>query len=333
MRFAFTDDQKVLHRAVRDLLADVCPTSVVRDATEDRPDGLWSSIVALDLPLGMVDDRDGGLGLDDVDLVGCFEAAGAYALPLPLVETVAVAAPLFSRLRDADTLDRIGRGEAIFTASLDGSGIVPWSTGSEVIVRADRALWWLAADTPLRSVASVDRSRPLHVLGELPESARLLTRDQDIIRGAWSRGVVATAAQLLGLAGTMLAMTVEFAKGREQFGVPIGSFQAVKHRLVDALVALEMARPVVYAAAWSLAVGDENVTRDCAAAKAMASDAATTVARAALQCHGAIGYTTEYDLHLFMKRAWALASSWGTADSHRRTLAGELGFGYPTNEQ
>ena len=114
----------------------------------------------------------------------------------------------------------------------------------------------------------------------------------------------------------MLAMTVEYAKERRQFGVPIGSFQAVKHHLADVALALEFCRPLVYRGAWSIAHADDGRSVHVAMAKARASEAALRAGRVALQVHGAIGYTTEYDLHLWMKRAWALAASWGDAAWH-----------------
>jgi alkylation response protein AidB-like acyl-CoA dehydrogenase len=136
--------------------------------------------------------------------------------------------------------------------------------------------------------------------------------------------VLAAAAILVGLAERMLSMTVDYVTGRRQFGVPVGSFQAVKHRLADAYLAVEFARPAVLAAGWAQASGAADAAEQTSVAKVLASDAATTVARAAIQCHGAIGYTTEYDLHLFAKRAWALAPSWGSANWHRRRLAASL---------
>ena len=134
------------------------------------------------------------------------------------------------------------------------------------------------------------------------------------------RGAYATAAQLLGLADRMIELTVDYAKERKQFGVPIGSFQAVKHHLANARLALEFARPLVYRAAYSVAHDDPDRSVHVSMAKAQASDAAMLASRVALQCHGAIGYTTEYDLHLYMKRAWALARAWGDASWHRRRI-------------
>jgi alkylation response protein AidB-like acyl-CoA dehydrogenase len=126
------------------------------------------------------------------------------------------------------------------------------------------------------------------------------------------------AAQLVGLGQRMLDMTVDYAKQREQFGVPIGSFQAVKHHLADALKELAFARPAVRRAAATLAPPDVSM------AKAMASDAASFSARQALQCHGAIGYTVEHDLHRFLQQTWKLARTFGDAAWHRERIANHL---------
>jgi hypothetical protein len=181
------------------------------------------------------------------------------------------------------------------------------------------------ADVAAEPLPSVDGGRPLARVS-WPEGAGTAVPLAD----ARDRAAVGAAAQLIGLGDRMLAMTAEYVVERKQFGVPIGSFQAVKHHLADALLGLEFARPAVYRAAQSLttaraaeggAARDPRVTRDASMAKAMASDAASGVARAALQCHGAIGYTVEHDLHLFMKRTWALSRTWGDARTHRARVA------------
>jgi alkylation response protein AidB-like acyl-CoA dehydrogenase len=138
------------------------------------------------------------------------------------------------------------------------------------------------------------------------------------------RAALAAAAQLIGLAKRMTEMTVEYANVRQQFGKPIGSFQAVKHHLVDAHAATEMARPLVLRAAWSLSVGASDAAFAVSMAKAAASDAAELSAKKALQVHGAIGYTTECDLHFFLKRTWALARAHGSASWHREQVAAAL---------
>ena len=139
------------------------------------------------------------------------------------------------------------------------------------------------------------------------------------------RAAVAYAAELLGLADRMITIAADYAKDRQQFGKPIGSFQAVKHHLANARVKLEFARPATYRAADSLARQLPDRSEHASMAKALASDAADLAARVALQVHGAIGYTWECDLQLFMKRAWALSAASGDATTHRaRVLAAAL---------
>jgi alkylation response protein AidB-like acyl-CoA dehydrogenase len=124
----------------------------------------------------------------------------------------------------------------------------------------------------------------------------------------------------------MLAQTVAYVKERRQFGVPIGSFQAVKHRLADTLVGLELAAPTVWAAAHDVDVRSAHAGRSISLAKAMASDAATAAARTALQAHGAMGYTDDHHLHLWLKRTWCLAADHGTSAWHRSRIAWDLGL-------
>jgi alkylation response protein AidB-like acyl-CoA dehydrogenase len=138
------------------------------------------------------------------------------------------------------------------------------------------------------------------------------------------RAAAGSAALLIGLADRMITMAADYARERQQFGKPIGSFQAVKHLLADARVKLEFARPATYRAAWSLATSQPTVSHDASMAKAMASDAADRAARVALQVHGAIGYTWECDLHYFMKRTWALSRAWGDAPTHRQLVLASI---------
>jgi hypothetical protein len=176
---------------------------------------------------------------------------------------------------------------------------------------------------------SVDGARKLSRVAWQPHPDTLLSDGEaarEQIRRAWNRAALGTSAQLLGLGETMLAMTVEYVSERKQFGVPVGSFQAVKHQLADARLALSFATPAVHRAAHTMAGGHPDAHRDVSMAKAMASEAAAQVGRAALQCHGAIGYTTECDLHLYLKRTWALASRFGDARWHRRRVAAALGL-------
>lgn len=139
--------------------------------------------------------------------------------------------------------------------------------------------------------------------------------------GANDRAALGAAAQLNGLAARMIEMTVAYVKDRNQFGVPVGSYQAVKHHLANAHLKVEYARPVAYRAAYALTHREADASRDVSFAKVYANEAAALAAKAALQCHGAIGYSFEYDLHLWMKRVWVLQAAWGTTAFHRARVA------------
>jgi alkylation response protein AidB-like acyl-CoA dehydrogenase len=175
----------------------------------------------------------------------------------------------------------------------------------------------------------VDGARRLFRVTWSPSPATRIARGataRAALARAFERGALGASAVLLGLARHLIDATVEYAKVRKQFGSAIGSFQAVKHQLADALVKLEFARPVVYRAAYSMSRASESGPLHVSMAKVYASEAALAASRSALQCHGAIGYSYEHDLHLFMKRAWALAAAWGDASWHRARV-GKLVLG------
>jgi alkylation response protein AidB-like acyl-CoA dehydrogenase len=316
MRFAFSEEQLELRDAVRDLLAKECTAARLREAWANdtgRIPGLWRQLADMGVIALLAPEADGGLGMDEVDLVLLLEESGRVALPEPIVDTAAVAVPLLAEIGDPN-LEAVLQGEC--TACVAGVGLSAWADTATVFVHASNGRVFDADAARLTPRASVDGSRRLF---DVDVAMTLELRDTDGPRGAAvvDRGALATAAQLCGLAERMIEMTVDYAKERKQFGVPIGSFQAVKHHLADARLALEFARPLVYRAAYSVAHDDPERALHVSMAKANASDAALGAARTALQCHGAIGYTTEYDLHLYLKRTWALARSWGDADWHR----------------
>ena len=122
----------------------------------------------------------------------------------------------------------------------------------------------------------------------------------------------------------MLEMAVEYTSERKQFGKPVGSFQAVKHHLANVAVRLEYARAPVYRAAWSLANGVQSAGVQVSHAKHAACEAAALAAKNSIQAHGAMGYTWEVDLHIFMKRAWALAGAWGDTGYHKQRVSNAL---------
>lgn len=316
MRFALTDDQVAFRDTVRDLLAKECTPAVVRAAWEAPPGqldrGVWDSLDAMGVLGVLVPEDQGGLGLDETWLVPILEEAGRVALPHPLVETAMVAAPL------------VGPGVGLVSTDLGGP-VVPCALDADALLLSDgnRLLRIERGTVSLELTTTVDGARRgATVAGTVAGS--VVVDDPTVVELARDRGALGTAAFLVGLGQAMLDLTVAYVQERRQFGVPVGSFQAVKHHLADGALQLEFARPAVWRAAWSVARGAPTRARDVSMAKAMASDAAELVGRKALQCHGAIGYTVEADLQLYLKRTWALARAWGDSAHHTDRVAAAL---------
>ena len=288
--------------AARAFLENECPPKVVREAwtNETGRSGLWPRLGEMGVLGVLAPEAVGGLGGDALDVVLLLEETGRAALPEPIVEHAAVALPLLDDTR----LAAAAAGDLTITV-VPPSGLAPYAADADLVLLGDEFVE--PSNLSLQPHESVDASRRLFATARPPSSMNLAALD---------RAALGVAAQLIGLADRMLTLTVDYAKERHQFGVPIGSFQAVKHHLANVAMALEFARPLVYRAAWSIARDEDARSVHVGMAKARASEAALLAGRVALQVHGAIGYTTEYDLHLFMKRAWALAASWGDAAWH-----------------
>jgi hypothetical protein len=243
-------------------------------------------------------------GMNEIDLVPILEEAGRAALPEPLIEAAMIAGGML------DGVVTAGVGTT-YTAHADVADVIVLEhAGTLYSVPRDAA--------KLQPIETIDTPRPLFKITWDFESGTAFEADTHL---ALLRAALGASAELLGLASRCMEMAADYAKERHQFGKPIGSFQAVKHKLADALLQLEFARPVVYRAAWSLAHDETTKDRDVSMAKVFASDAANGAARAALQTLGAIGYTQEHDMHIWMKRIWALSAAWGNADHHRALVA------------
>jgi alkylation response protein AidB-like acyl-CoA dehydrogenase len=299
VRFALDEAAQALRGATADVLRGYPPGG---DA-----DAAWRKLVAVGVLGTLVAEDRGGLGLDENALVPVLEEIGYSGLPGPAVETIAVAAPLLGDVTELVAV-RAGDGE-----------LIPY--GMQVPRLVMNSMAYTRDQVVLEECPAIDPLRPLARVVQAPGEGLRLDWDAG---ATWQRGVLGTAAVLCGLSRRMLDLTVEYVKRREQYAVPVGSFQAVKHALANALVAVEFARPAVLAAGWAQAAGADDADRQTSAAKILASDAGRLVARTAIQCHGAMGYTTEYDLHLFAKRVWALAPSWGGADWHRARIMRSL---------
>jgi alkylation response protein AidB-like acyl-CoA dehydrogenase len=338
MHFAFSEQQTEFRDAVRQVLGKECTTNHLRAAYEhpEARGARWATLTELGVVGLTVPEDRGGLGLGPVDLVLLLEEAGRVALPEPLLETTALAVPLLVELGESGRLDAIASGSlsaavadpsrpSAPVAGADGADLLVLTSGTAE--GGDLELHLVeASSVTVEPVGSLDPTRRLGLPRWTPgpDTRVLAGADAAAALAALSdRAAVATAAVLLGLTERMIDIAATYAKERQQFGRPIGSFQAVKHLLAGAQVRLEFARPVVYGAAWALDTASPDAARAASVAKAYASDAATEAARVSLQVHGAIGYTWECDLQLFLKRAWALSEAWGSAADHRaRVLDG-----------
>lgn len=271
---------------------------------------LWSRLADLGVTALAVSERFDGLDAHPVDLMVACERLGRWCVPGPVAESIAVAPVL---LAGDERSAALASGDLIATVALPPHA--PRAVGADfarlTLLAADGAVSDAAAGDPHQSIDPTRRLFEVSATG--PE------RPADTAR-AFEFGALATAAQLVGAGQAMLDMAVSYAKQRCQFGRTIGSYQAIKHTLADVHVAVELARPLVYGAALSLADGSPDTARDVSAAKAAAADAALLSARASLQTHGAIGYTAEHDLSHWLLRVQALRSAWGDPTSHRRRV-------------
>jgi hypothetical protein len=267
-----------------------------------------------------VPEDKGGLGLSLVDLIGIAEAAGHVALPEPLIDQAGIAAPLLASL--GAPLDRVLNGEIVAIGHPANPFVADADTAVALLLCDGDAVHLVERDAiTLAREESFDPFRRLFRVDWSPSAATCLG-------AGWGdtaeRGAVLVAAQMIGLAQRCVDMAVAYAKDRQQFGKPIGSYQAVKHLLANAQVAIEFARPVVQAAAAELPLGTLAARARAAHAKIAAGDAADLAARTAVQVHGAMGMTWEIDLHFFLKRALALRMAWGTPAAHTATVIGRI---------
>ncbi|MFD5508367.1 acyl-CoA dehydrogenase family protein [Streptomyces sp. NPDC127051] len=336
MRFLPTGEQSDFARTLHDLLGASQVPAAVRawGAGEHGPGrALWSRLAGTGLFALAADEAYDGAGLLPVEAALGFVELGRAGVPGPVVETAAAAVLLSELARLGEEgddgpakrfLPELVAGEALATLTLPG--------GSPYALDADAAAYCFTvsaagelrlargagagagAGEPLRSTDPARRlSRPAADGELLAAGPRVLAAAGTAL--GWAR--LLTAAQCLGVGEALLASTVQYVKQRTQFGTPIGGFQAVKHRLADTLLALEFARPLLWAAALGLAPWE------VAAAKLAAGEAAYAAAMTALQLHGAVGYTEELDLSLWLRKARPLRDAWGSPAACRAAVLQE----------
>ena len=332
MRFGFDADQLLLQETLRDFLTSECPAPRVRalwDTETGRSPELWKALADLGVTGLLVPEAHEGMGMDEGVLVLLHEEAGRAALAEPLVAT-GIAVPLLVGFGSRDLCERwlkpIAVGKAIVAV---GHPVNPFVSDAHVaalllLPHEDEIHALAPADVELVRQPVNDPARRVFSVKWTPTAATRIARGgqaRELLAAALDRGALACAAQLLGATDRLLELAVAYAQQRVQFGQPIGAFQAVKHHLANVKVALEYARPVVYRAAHSVARQDGARAAHVSHAKIAAGEAAALAAKTALQVHGAIGYTWEQDLHVWMRRAWSLDLDWGSSSFHRARVA------------
>jgi alkylation response protein AidB-like acyl-CoA dehydrogenase len=337
----------------------------VAGGTPDAPARLWQQMTELGWPALTIPADDGGLGLGAVELAVVVEELGRAIAPGPFLATVTQFVPLLMEAGDATQRARflaaiVGGGTGTLAATgitahadADGDGgwvlegtsrhVVDAATADEVAIvasvdDADGAAIGVfivpQADVVVEPVRALDASRPLgtvrvdgvavppdRVLGE-PGSSSVA----GAVRRATEVATVALAMEMVGTCQTIFDVSLAYAKVREQFGVPIGSFQAMKHKYADMLVALEKARVCAYFGALTIAEDDDRRTLAAAMAKAAAGDCQRLLTQEGIQTLGGIGYTWEHDMHLYVKRATSGEALFGGTHAHRARIAELIGL-------
>lgn len=313
MRFVPTDEQRDFGSSLEKLLSASDTVAVTRAWGRGETESglkLWSRLAEQGVNALLVPEESGGMGATPVEMTIAFEALGRHAVPGPWVESAAYLPRLLS---DETALGELAEGAV---------GTVAVAPQTPYALDADVAAQVYAVSGDQVSTATV---------GERKQSVDLARRLFTVTAGesvgtaananaAYDAAVLATSAQLLGCGERLLADTVTYVKQRRQFGREIGSYQALKHQLADVRIALDFARPLIQGAALTLDTAEGS--RDVSAAKIASAEAAYLASRVGLQLHGAIGFTQEFDLSIWILKVRALVNAWGTPAVHRaRVLA------------
>jgi len=316
MDFELSEDQEALAEGVAALCEgrfDIAAVRAMEAAGLDR--SRWTELADTGVFALCLPEAEGGVGLGWAEAAVVFEQLGRTLVPGPLVATTLA----------AGLVDGAADGSVVVTTVERSGGPanvehVPWS--DVVVISDDHGLWSL----PAGDLAGRDADQPLDPLTPIRRVESMPQGEQiaDAAAAATWRmnGTMLTAALQLGLSIGATNLAVAYAKEREQFGRPIGKFQAVKHRCADMITRVEVLRAAVYAAGVTLdGRGVDAPHRSVSVAKILASSAASACGKDCIQVHGGMGYTWEVDAHLFLKRAWAHDLAFGEGDELAEDLA------------
>jgi alkylation response protein AidB-like acyl-CoA dehydrogenase len=313
--FDLTEDQKEIKNVARGLLSARSPFAKVREAAEaaEYDSGLWKEIVGLGWPGIAVAERYGGQGLGAVELAVLLEELGYACAATPFLSTAVAAAVIQAAGNDEQRerwLPGLASGE--LTAGIGTAQLAADADGADVVVLLDGDDARLVAGPQTEPFVTIDPTRRF---------ARVSGSGEPLASGAAARMHAAIAAEVVGVCQRALEMTLEYVKERKQFGVAVGSFQAVAHRCAQMLLHTESARSTAYFAAWAADADPERLAEAGALAGAAAATGGREVTASAIQAHGGIGFTWEADVHWLYKRAQLDAALLGGTGRHHAALA------------
>ncbi len=309
MNLIYTSDQKELIDAADGFFAGEHTVEYMRHLlksdTADTPPSLWDNFAELGLLGLLAPEEKNGLAQDFSVMAGIAEMAGNVALTEPLIEIAGISVPVLDEMGATDELNAVIAGDLKVLPVCGLSGMVSHADLADMFLIGEggKARLIDKNDVTLTPLKSIDPLRKLYKISKPGDG--LDTIDQ--------RGTILSASFLCGLSKRMVALSVDYAKDREQFGKQIGSFQAIKHQLANVHTQIEFTRPIVQLAATQMG-------RCVHQAKVSSIDTAMLAAETAIQVHGGMGYTFEVSLHMFMKRVWALCGEWGDRSHHINIL-------------
>ncbi|MFV0514026.1 MAG: acyl-CoA dehydrogenase family protein [Jhaorihella sp.] len=328
MDFRVSDEQRMIAETVQGALADLCAREALRKGGPFDT-ARWRALADLGLTGALLPEGAGGVGLDEAAFAAIARAAGTALLPEPLIDSAGVALPLLHELAGDDFAQDMaamaaGDGHAILFHPL--RRFAPHADSARLILLADEdgnLLVGPPAAFVLNAQPTVDPLTKLFTAEPGPGAQRFPAAPaaKNALALASDRGALFTAAALAGIARGVQALSVAYAHERRQFGRAIGANQAVKHMLAEVEVQLAFLTPVIEAAAALLPRQDETARAHLANARLRASRVADMATRRAVQVHGAMGYSWETDVHLFLKRALVLDTGWGDTAPHMTRVA------------
>lgn len=337
MLFDRTQEQREFQESVRGVLGREWPAPALRRMWEGEAGGS-TRVTRLLAELGVqsiaVPEACGGAGASAIELGLALEEIGEAGFPAPVLESAVTARLLAKTSQQTEVVEALISGTATATVSVaDHAPIAHHSTTAAVLALRGSSLHLVPAERiSFTPVAGQDPTRDLAV-AELPlDAATVITDEPGEVELVLAELRAGTASLLVGLSQHLITVTRDYLLEREQFGTVIGSFQALKHRLTDCLVAVEAARGLTWYASYAISADSADMQDAARAAKSAAGSAAHLTNAAALQLHGGIGFTWEHDLHLWLKRGLALQRLYGTTTEHRRHLgAGLISAAHPTD--